>query len=270
MKTAHILFYSLLAILITACGTTSVPTTATAPANSLPRQLATVFISPTPNEQERQATRSIVTFATVEPTATLEPTRTPYIGVFVGDSVGLAEDIPVFNPTLYAGTLIANQPTATVSTCDIMTDEIFGTSWASVPLISSGLGCAGEPSSTVNGVSQIFERGAMYYAPSGDFWVLAPGGSTGGQYWHTTQVPLVEAGNYVAPEGLFVPAQGFGSIWRANGDIRESIGYARSGEQAIRFTLQRFIGGALIRDESAGQVFVLVGSVANGIVYGPF
>ena len=51
--------------------------------------------------------------------------------------------------------------------------------------------------------------------------------------------------------------------------MRQTLGFARTDEQSASLAIQRFDGGALIRDETAGQTFLLVGR-ESGSAYGPY
>lgn len=93
-----------------------------------PKILATLYISPTPNDQEQEATRLAV--RAQPPTAI--PSRTPaptaYIGVFVGDAVGVDGGVPILDPSRFEGTLPVNLPTLGAPGCAYPVDPVFGTS----------------------------------------------------------------------------------------------------------------------------------------------
>lgn len=259
--------------LVAACSPSAAPTAESAYPQELPRRLATVFVSPTPGDVERRATA-----VASRPTITVQPpthipTATPYIGVFLGDSSadgGSTRFTDSFNPASFGGTLIADVPTLEAPTCLIPTDPVFGTLWASNPTITSALACAGEPVTSYIGTTQIFESGVMYYLPSGEIWVIAPSSVTGGQYWYVPQAPPDQGWQVPPPDGLRMPTLGFGAVWKAVEGVRQTLGFARTDEQAASVSIQRFDGGALFLDSSAGQVFALVGSPGSGVAYGPF
>ena len=71
------------------------------------------------------------------------------------------------------------------------------------------------------------------------------------------------------PGGLKMPQQGFGAVWKAVDGVRQTMGFARLDEQSASLAIQRFDHGALIRDETAGQTFILVGR-DTGSAYGPY
>ena len=265
------LFWLALLWLLAACAPEAAPTPGDSYPEELPRRLATVFLSPTPAESERRATAAAgrPTITVVPPT--VMPSPTVYIGVFLGDSS--ADDggsLASIDLATFGGTPIANIPTLEAPTCLIPTDPIFGTVWASNAMIAGALNCAGEPVTSYIGTMQLFERGVMYFIPSGEIWVIAPGGVAGGQYWYVPIAPPDQGWEVPPPEGLRMPTLGFGAVWKAVDGVRQTLGFARTDEQAASVSVQRFDGGALFLDSSAGQVFALVGQPDSGTVYGPF
>lgn len=257
--------------LLAACAPEEAPSSELQYPQELPRRLATVFASPTPGEEDRRSTSvaSRPTITLLPPT--VMPTPTVYIGVFLGDSSGGdGGGIENVAAEMFAGTLIADVPTLSAPTCLIPTDPIFGTAWASNPTITSALNCAAEPVTSYIGTTQVFENGVMYFIPSGEIWVIAPGSVTGGQYWYVSEAPPDQGWQVPPPEGLRMPTLGFGAVWKAIDGVRQTMGFARTDEQAASLGVQRFDGGALFLDSSAGQVFALIGTPSSGITYGPF
>jgi hypothetical protein len=84
------------------------------------------------------------------------------------------------------------------------------------------------------------------------------------------QAPPEQTWDVPVPEGLRLPTLGFGAVWRAVDGVRQTLGFARTDEQAASLTVQKFEGGTLLLDSSAGQVFALVGVGADGIAHGPY
>lgn len=256
--------------LLVGCAPEAAPASDVAYPDELSKQLATVFISPTPGDDERRATA-----AASRPTITLQPptivpTPTVYIGVFLGESGAEDGGVPIIDSARYAGTLMADVPTLAAPTCLIPADPVFGTAWAANPAVADALACAGEAVTSYVGTNQIFERGVMYFIPSGEIWVIAPSGAAGGRYWYVPIAPPDQGWEVAPPEGLRMPTLGFGAVWKAVDGVRQTLGFARTDEQAASISVQRFEGGALFLDSSAGQVFALVGEPDGGTVYGPF
>lgn len=259
----------LVGLLLAACQTQSAPTLVAEP-TSMAKLLATVYISPTPNDAEQQATR----FAAQQTPTTVPtiPTATPtvYVGVFLGAADEL-DDGPL--PTL---ALLQPPdevtPTAVnpiLAACPRAADEVFGTLWLTDENATATIGCPTGDPVTYTGSTQIFERGVMYFNPDVAIWAISQQGG-GGRFWYVTQIPPADDTPISAPEGLRVPVFGFGAVWRSVGGVRDALGFARTDEQATTFTVQGMQGGLLLHDDSAGQVFVLLGTGAEGTAFGPY
>lgn len=267
----------LLFLLLASCTSAATSTETPLPAVPLVRRLATVDVPPT---QAANGAIESAALPTAPATSASLPTPTVYVGVFIGVSEEDAA-IPNVDAALYQGTLgvpgavTTPTPTPAGGACLAAPDLVFGTTWANSPTIVAALGCAGEIVTPYIGSSQVFERGVMYFIPTGEIWAIAPGGAGGGQYWHVPQAPPDQGWTVPAPEGLRVPTLGFGAMWRAVDGVRQTLGFARIEENAASLAVQRFTGGALLRDSTAGQVFVLIGGAAgggtdSGTVYGPY
>jgi hypothetical protein len=257
--------YSLLItlFLLSACGTET-PTPVALVPSVMPKLLATVEISPTPNQAEQEATRGAS-----PPTATnapIAPTEQPtaYVGVFLGEAQG-EDGGPVIEPSL-----LNNQPaTATssfnASLCSaIPPDEKLGTAWTADAAVVSRLGCPIEYMASYKGSLQIFERGVMYWRPTGEIWAVAPGDK---RYWYVPVPPPPPPVMDAAPNGLRVPALGFGGVWSSIEGVKAAIGYAQTDEQQASLATQRFQGGTILVDFSSGQVFVFY---SDSTLAGPF
>ena len=112
----------------------------------------------------------------------------------------------------------------------------------------------------------------LYSRPTGDIWVFAPAELQAGRFWYASSAPEAPADEQeiIAPEGLRVPVLGFGAAWRAIAGVRETLGFARTEESTVTAYWQRFEGGSLFRDDTSGQVFILIGIGTSGEVYGPY
>ncbi|MBC7814062.1 MAG: hypothetical protein H7175_23110, partial [Burkholderiales bacterium] len=264
----------LMAVLLAACGTpTPVSPIAALPTNA-PKLLATVFMSPTPGEAEQRATA----FAE-RPTTTLVPTQTtsptPYIGVFLGEVDALDDGgVPLVNSGLFDENVGSQLdiPTPVRPVCTIEPELIFGTLWRDNDTARIALGCPTEPIQMFEGAIQVFENGVMYFRPTGDIWAIAPAGAQAGQFWYAATAPEAPAEEQaiIAPDGLRVPTLGFGAVWSAIAGVRDTLGFARTDESAVTAYWQRFEGGSLFRDDTSGQVFILVGIGTSGEAYGPY
>ncbi len=228
--------------------------------------LATVYISPTPDAAQQQATRVAVVPSPGVPTATLEPSATVYVGVFLEGAIDPEGDVPLIDPTR---AVFQPQQTPLPSRCRFEVADVFGSSWRTNVGAVRALGCAVEPLLEFSGGVQVFERGVMYYQSGGGLWAITTeGGVRGDRYWALPAVPEVGAEVPVAPPpGLLPPDEQFSAMWRAVDELRESLGYARLGGQAANLSLQRFEGGALLADRTSGLTYLLVGM---NTAYGPY
>ncbi len=265
-------YYSLIllafiALVLGACSGQNAATTVGTPVVEY-KLLATLYLSPTPNDAEREATRLAVRSLPPTSLPTVTPAPTVYVGVFLGENDTVVD--PVVDPTRYQGTLTAgNLPTPLPINCLYPTDAVFGTVWMTNESARAALGCPGEPATPYIGTVQFFERGVMYWLPTGEIWTVAPGGALGGVYWYVPIAPPDQGWQAQAPDGLRVPEFSFGALWRANEQIRQTLGYARADESSVSITVQRFDGGALLFDQTSAQVFTLVGR-DDGTAYGPY
>ena len=255
------LFFLLLFLFAACTGAPSSDDTGTAVPQL--KLLATLHLSPTPADAEREATRLAIRAAPTTPSPTQTPEPTVYVGVFLGEAGGAA-DIE-----RYQGTLIAALPTPEFAECANPTDPRFGVVWSTNETARAALGCAGEPAAPYVGTVQFFERGVMYWVPTGEIWTIVPGGAAGGQFWYVPLAPPMQIWEVPAPEGLRMPQLGFGAVWKAVDGVRQAVGFARTDETSASLTVQRFEGGALILDSTSGQVFALVGR-DQGTAYGPY
>ncbi len=249
-------------MMIAACSTeTPISNPTLTPPAVMPKLIATVYISPTPNANEIAATRAAST-ATVTPVPIL-PTAssTAYVGVFLGE-VQVENNAPAINPSLGLPTEIV--PATLVATCPNPPDPLFGTRWSEDLAVSSVLGCPVELVSSITGALQIFERGVMYWRPNGEIWAIATAQQ---KYWYVPSAPSVPAGEILAPEGLIAPSQGFGAVWRGIPGVQDALGFARIAEQNGTVSTQKFQNGTLLADGSSGQIFVLL---ADGRALGPY
>jgi hypothetical protein len=248
----------LIATLLAACNAQPAPTpTPPAIANGAKR-LATVYVSPTPNAAEQQATR-----LAASPTPALVTTPTPsptvYIGVFLGAS---GVDAPVIDGNI--GTVDIT-PTRPPVRCALEADPVLGDRWRTEPLVTRGLGCAIEGFFPFAGSRQTFENGIMYGRASGQMWAIAPGEP--GLYWFVEQPPEAPEIDVNAPPGLIVPAENFGALWRSRPEIQQALGFARLATFDAALGYQRFEGGTLFQETETGTVFALM---VDGLAYGPY
>ncbi len=259
VKRAFLLFLSLFAF--AACQGTETPTPDLfdVPQN---RILATVYISPTPNADQRQQTQIAgVPSATVAP-PTLTPQPTAYVGVFIGEVQERPELLgsPVFDQF--------RQPTSVAGDCDITVGEQYVNALSSSETLRSRMGCPIQIAFGFFGAVQIFERGVMYQRlETREVWAIIPGGTGIGRYWYVEVPPPVTVEGISPPTGLRLPEADFASVWAGIDGVRTAMGFAQTPLQNVDLGQQRFDGGTLFLDQNVQEVF---GLMANGDVYGPF
>lgn len=256
----------LTALALASCAPSQQAVAPTIDPSSFSRRLATVELPPTPNNSERRATQIAARPSPTFNAPTLAITPTVYVGTFLGVEAD-EPSLPVVDPALFMGSPGAPTPVAPeLAACSVSADPVFGATWAEQAGLSTQLGCPAEPATQAQGSSQVFERGLMVFAPSGEIWALQPNGP----YWHTLQAPADQAWDTTAPEGLIIPSLGFGAYWRSSTAIRDGLGFARANEAGGTITIQRFDSGTLLRDGATGATYVLIGEQDAGVVYGPF
>jgi hypothetical protein len=245
------------------------------PADALPtgaqKLLATVYISPTPNEPEQTATRR-ASQPTETPVASPQPpTPTVYIGVFLGEA-GNRDDIAGIAALQLATpqNQIAPPTLSPLASCLTPVDDRFGTHWMQAGEPFQTMGCPASYAVPFDGIVQVFERGAMYFTPDGAIWAIGVSPTGPGHWWFFGSAPPGEVRDVVPPPGLKVPSLGFGAVWASVPGVRDALGFARTDEQGVTFTVQDFQGGTLLLDNGAGQVFILLGTAAEGDAHGPY
>lgn len=252
----------ILAVWAAGCGATSTPTPEAIVPAVMPKILATVYISPTPDAAQLEATRAAVPPTITQPPSVPTTVPTAYVGVFLGEAevaeVGPAMVPQMFNPPTEA------PPITIAPTCPAQADPLFGTRWASEASLVQALGCPVELVSAYDGKLQVFERGVMYSRPGGEVWAISPSAET---YWYVPVALPSPPNTVVPPAGLLAPSAEFLPVWQAAQGLSDALGFARLEAQNAAISTQRFQGGVLLADGSSGQVFLLL---ANGTAHGPY
>jgi len=250
--------------ILTACETIYVPPQ-TAPTLTSPpiiRQLATPAPTNTLDAVAMVSTQQANAPTPIR-TATPTPTITPYVGVFLGEVV---EELNIPNA---ADFVIPATPINSIPLiCGFEVDPVFGDEWEDSH--KNDLKCPIQERFGFNGRGQIFEGGAMYLRiETNEVWAISPGeGTFSGAYWYEGQPnPSVVPGAIVAPAGRFIPSGYLGSVWASLVPVQQALGLGLLPEGDAPVNVQRFDGGSLFLDVSAGQVFVLL---LDGKAYGPY
>lgn len=176
--------------------------------DTLPKQLATIYLSPTPNAPDVQATQIQATIVGLLPTATRvratpTPTTTPYVGVFLGAATFAPGDVsnqkPIGTLPVRAGgaggsggaiavptiAVIASPGTPVVApvtggntgggaaaNCAIAPAPPFANA-SQNPLVRGQIGCPTAPPFAVNLVQQSFQKGFMFWRDTRQIYVLS-------------------------------------------------------------------------------------------------
>lgn len=256
----------LAALALASCSPAAQMSAPTTDPSTYTRRLATVVLPPTPDDAQRRATQIAARPSPTFNAPTLAITPTIYVGTFLGVEAD-EPSLPIVDPAQFMGSPGAPTPVAPeLAACSIPADPAFGTAWAGQPGLSAQLGCPTEPAAQAQGSAQAFERGLMVFTPSGDIWAIQPNGT----YWHTAQAPGDVPWETTAPEGLRIPALGFGAYWKSSTAIRDGLGFARADEVGGPMTIQRFESGLLLREGGSGGTYLLAGAADSGVAYGPF
>jgi hypothetical protein len=254
-------------------------------ARSLPKQLVTVELSPTPDAAAAARTPQ----ATTPPPPTdeplpLDPTRTPtpFVGVFVGTAVegtpGSAAVVPG-SPNLGTGGLsggvgsgVGTTPVAAPGNCPFAVADTFAPTYTTNESITAQLGCPQDAGTTVSLVHQPFERGSMYWRDTRQIYALQPNNvlQIVPDTWQES-IPASDPAFSPPSPNLFQPVRGFGFVWRSNEGLRNALGWATQPESFVSGFWQNFENGVIFQRQDNGNVFVLVGPPGgNGTFYGPF
>ncbi len=281
------------------------PATPVPPPDELlaPKQLATVLLTPTPvGTPILPATSTPVPSATATPTPPPPTaTRTPYVGVFMGDGsaplvlptapIPAVVEITLQPPTPLPGLVNPAFPTATPfvsaagGSCAVGPDAAFAAAYQNNPDASAALGCpvgAGEPSGMA---AQTFERGTMIWRAAGEIYALSSQSVDGvsNRYWRVPdrwqEGDPPDDPSLTPPEGLQQPIRGFGLAWRSHPQIRDALGWGVQGEAGYTGTYQPFERGGMLTGPN-GEVYALAReestsagpgapAVEQGRYYGP-
>ena len=258
--------------------------------DALPKSLATLVLSPTPNAPQAQATLDSRRPTDTPPPPTYTPTVTPYVGIFMGQpTFSAAGIIPtgtrsviVVTTAPLPGTKVAANPGATpVSAsrnCGVQPGAQFANA-SKNPAVQQRIGCPTGAPYTVKLVVQTFQTGLMFWRETKEIYVVSTagiqkGGSTD-TFWRVPDnwnesIPANDPA-LVAPAGMLQPIRGFGYVWRSNANVRNSLGWALSGEQPFDSTWQDFEHGWLMTNNN-GAVIALAPldgpPVTTGIHFG--
>jgi hypothetical protein len=252
------LVFGVLAVLLAACGEDNPAPVGDPPIlggfESLPKQLATIALTPTPSpvmaavqgQPIAAAQQSTPTHGPPRPT----PTLTPYVGIFLGEpTVEGGEPAATLAPyVINPGGGEPVVPGAVVpsdgGSCGSPIASVFTNAYSTV---QQRLGCPLNGGAPIYGMAtQAFERGNMFWrSDTRQIYALA----ANGQFWQMTDtwnesMPADDPASQ-PPDGLLQPVRGFGLVWRSDQAIRDAIGWAALPEAQYDGYWQDFERGAM-------------------------
>jgi hypothetical protein len=259
-------------LLLSACDALN-PASPTPTAPVIIKVLATAYISPTPNPEQEAATRAASSPTPLQPTATIIPTETPYVGIFIGEA-DTGQNFVQFTEPLFASA-VQGEPTANASVCSTPIDTPFLAAWRTTPLVNQRLGCPIQGGFGVFGQVQVFDNGVMYFYPElNAVWAVIPARDEitsselrRGRFDYVENPPENSTIGMQAPAGRLLPGGMFGNMWLSVEGLRAEMGYAQTDAQEIPIGLQRFENGTFLYDGSSGTVLAFI---TDGTVLGPF
>lgn len=265
MRALSLVLIMVLTGVLTACTSFADAPTVTPP--NIVRPLATVYISPTPNALQLEATARASSPTPVTPTVTPIPSATPYVGIFIGQAEREAGFVNVDAP-FFADGSVALVPTANPDRCALPIESAYQRAWRLNPAVSDSMGCPIQAGFGFFGQVQVFEGGVMYLNPeTSEVWAILDGDGRTGRYFVVENPRSVSTVGITAPPGFSLPEGRFANMWLSVEQLRLLIGFALTPPQQVGINLQRFDGGTFFLDVSSGQVFALL---VDGTYFGAF
>ncbi len=131
---------------------------------------------------------------------------------------------------------------------------------AADPALTGSLGCPTGQVFTTTTAVQSFEHGSMIYVQGspGSIYVLTLDGRF--RRFDDTWVSGVdpETGGETPPLGMIEPKRGFGKVWRANLDVRGSLGWGITEEEGASSALLLFERGRAVFLPQRGETYLLI------------
>jgi hypothetical protein len=193
---------------------------------------------------------------TAPPPITMTPTFTP-----------TATDTPVT-----PGSLAAFAPVGGFGSeggggagCANVPSGIFGAIYQSDPNIPAALGCPlAANASSVGSAYQPFQNGLMIWVsslgaqPQPAIYALYNNGTY--QRFNDTFQEGVDpaSGGASPPPGFLEPVRGFGKVWREQSSVRDTLGWATTGESGGSAQVLMFERGEMVSVAQAGQTYILI------------
>ena len=230
------------------------------------KTLATLELSPTPQPS--------ATYANAAPPPALPTLPLPTVVVLRQPTQPLGQAPPPADA--------ASTATPSPLTCPAQPQLPFAAIWTNIAQAKSMMRCPQGDPLTYNGVWQDFEHGAMFWRDSDkSIFVISDAATRQGQptdkWWHMPDTwvdgEAVSDPSLQPPAGLKQPVRGFGKVWRANGFVREGIGWATADEVSATIQWQNFDGGWMMTGPNGSPVYVMqpldAAPYTNGIHLAP-
>ncbi len=256
-------------------------------AQALPKALATIASSETPVIQSTPTLSNPPTATAA--TATLTPTTTPMVGIFMG---GLIQSAPegtfTWVPTRVAKVIILTaKPGAKVTAppgapiqpggapipviasggtaraCAIPVAPQFAGAFAKSGAVGDRIGCPRAAGFGLRLVIEPFQNGAMVWRETREMFALLNTNTYIRLQDTWTEAQPADDPSIQPPAGLQKPVRGFGFAWRSNTAVRNGLGWALSGEQPIDGVWQDFERGFMITGLN-GAVYALIPTAPDG------
>ncbi len=149
--------------------------------------------------------------------------------------------------------------------CTTAISGTFGTIYQSDPGLQSALGCPqASGASDVSSAYQTFQNGVMIWIsslgtqPQAAIYALYNNGTY--QRFNDTFTEGIDPDSSGAqpPPGLQEPVRGFGKVWRENPAVRETLGWATSGESGGTARVLMFERGEMLSVAQANQTYIMI------------
>lgn len=214
-------------------------------------------------------TLSVTPSATITDTPTATPTDTatftpaPPDNEAINQLIALAEQATILPPEFLSGLTpgVVQVVTPPAVTCQFPPPGGFSVVYLTDATLAQQLGCPiGQTAVPMNSVSQLFERGAMFWLQGAPSLIYVLFNTGRFQRFDDTYSPNADpfSGGETPPPGLREPVRGFGKVWRQYPNVRGDLGWALTDEAGASATVQRFDRGQMVYLPQRGEILALV------------
>ena len=196
------------------------------------------------------------------PPITMTPTFTP-TATDTPTTPGAPLYMPVGGQASGGAAIIAGGDVA--GSCSNAPQGVFAAIYQSDPNFPAALGCPLSPASaSVGSAYQPFQNGVMIWIsslatqPQAVIYALYNNGTY--QRFNDTFTESVDpdSGGAVPPDGVLEPVRGFGKVWRENPTVRDTLGWAITGESGGTGQVLVFERGEMVSVSQAGQTYIMI------------